>query len=249
MKILSKENVGLPKVRWAGWQTLLVFALAWLIVPLVVLSLMSVLGIWIPSLRHWVNLLEKGDETVTFIYVIIEAIAALGSAYWLARHYGQGWHDLGWRKVNILRAILYVLVWLIIAGIIIAAVLTLVAALIPAFNANQEQVNEFTKPSTSAYIRIVSLFALVIIPPIIEETIFRGFIFPAFAKHYGIIAGALISSLLFGIAHFQPNVSIYTFILGLILCRLYYKFGSIVPGIAFHMLNNYLAYYAIYHKS
>ncbi len=88
----------------------------------------------------------------------------------------------------------------------------------------------------------------MLIPPIIEETVFRGFIFPAFSKRFGVIIGALLSSLLFGFAHLQYNVGVYTVVLGLLLCLLYIKLRSIVPGIFLHMLNNYLAFVALTHK-
>ena len=62
------------------------------------------------------------------------------------------------------------------------------------------------------------------------------------------LAFAIFSGVLFGFAHLQPNVSIYTFILGLLLCAMYVRLGSIVPGIALHMLNNYFAYVALNQK-
>ncbi len=95
---------------------------------------------------------------------------------------------------------------------------------------------------------LLSLWALVIIPPIIEEIVFRGFMFPAFAKRFGVVLGAVVSSLLFAVAHLQLNVSVYTFILGLLLCFLYVRLGSTIPGIGIHMLNNYLAYMALNQK-
>ncbi len=85
----------------------------------------------------------------------------------------------------------------------------------------------------------------MILPPIIEETVFRGFIFPAFAKKWGVIWGAIASSILFGFAHLQANVGVYTFVIGLLLCFLYVRLKSIIPGIFFHMLNNYLAFVAL----
>lgn len=77
--------------------------------------------------------------------------------------------------------------------------------------------------------------------PIIEEIYFRGFLLPAFSKH-SFLFGALISSLFFGLLHFQLNVAIYTFILGMFLAYMYYRLGSIVPGIILHMGNNLIAF-------
>jgi membrane protease YdiL (CAAX protease family) len=83
----------------------------------------------------------------------------------------------------------------------------------------------------------------VLLPPIIEETIFRGFIFPAISTRTGVIWGAILSSLLFGAFHGQANVFVYTAILGLLLCFMYVRTKSIIPGMVLHMLNNFLAFY------
>jgi membrane protease YdiL (CAAX protease family) len=123
------------------------------------------------------------------------------------------------------------------------ALTALVALLVPAFDAGQAQTNEFTGQTASH--PSLTLMALVIIPPIIEETVFRGFIFPALSRRRGLVFGAIMTSILFGLAHLQANVSIYTFVLGLVLCYMYVKLKSIVPGIILHMLNNYLAFIAL----
>jgi hypothetical protein len=125
-------------------------------------------------------------------------------------------------------------------------VLILVSVLVPSFNANQAQTNEFTGSAGSH--QSLALIALVLLPPILEETIFRGFLFPALAKKWGVGWGAIISSAIFGIAHAQANISIYTFVLGLLLCFMYVRLKSIFPGMAVHMLNNYLAYIALTSK-
>lgn len=50
------------------------------------------------------------------------------------------------------------------------------------------------------------LFAVfgVILAPVFEESVFRVFLFNAFRKWWGFWPGAIVSSLLFGLAHIQP---------------------------------------------
>jgi hypothetical protein len=67
-------------------------------------------------------------------------------------------------------------------------------------------------------------------------------VFPALAKRTGLVWGAIFSSALFGLAHGQANLFVYTMILGLVLCFIYVRTKSIVPGIILHMLNNFLAF-------
>jgi membrane protease YdiL (CAAX protease family) len=145
--------------------------------------------------------------------------------------------------VGVWRAIKYLFGILLLFIVLANLALVLVKLLVPAFNIDQPQDNEFTA-SVHTH-RSLALVALVLLPPIFEETIFRGFIFPALSKRVGIIWGAVLSSMLFGIAHGQPNLFVYTTILGLLLCFMYVRMRSIVPGILLHMLNNYLAFVAL----
>lgn len=87
------------------------------------------------------------------------------------------------------------------------------------------------------------LFALIAIvfAPIIEELWFRGFEFSILGRRFGVVAGALISSITFGLAHGQINVALVTFVMGLYLCFVYRKTGSLLPSMALHALNNTLA--------
>ncbi len=146
-----------------------------------------------------------------------------------------------------LKAVLYVVVGLVVFAVAVEVAFVLVAWLFPTFNAAQPQTNDFTQPNTSTA-RQLSLIALVIIPPIIEETVFRGFIFPAMSKWRGALVGAVITSLLFGLAHLQLNVSLYTVVFSLILCFMYARLRSIWPGVILHMVNNYIAYTSIIKK-
>src|SRR5262249_24056507 len=41
----------------------------------------------------------------------------------------------------------------------------------------------------------------VLIAPLVEETIFRGYLYPLFAKSFGIAPGIIITGILFGLMH------------------------------------------------
>jgi membrane protease YdiL (CAAX protease family) len=162
------------------------------------------------------------------------------------RRYRVGWSMVGWRRVNVLKAVGYLVGILVVFLVASNLLLDLVSVLVPSFNANQAQNNDFIGASGSHH--SLALVALVLLPPVLEETIFRGFMFPALAKKWGVVWGAVISSAVFGLAHAQANISIYTFLLGLLLCFMYVRLRSIFPGMALHMLNNYLAFIALAHK-
>ncbi|HSX14366.1 MAG TPA: CPBP family intramembrane glutamic endopeptidase [Candidatus Saccharimonadales bacterium] len=235
------------EVPWKTSEALAVFAASWVLVPLAVWALLATAATFWPAAHHWLNLLGTSDITVNFIMVALDALVGLLLVKLILDRYHVGWSAVGLRRVKIGRAIAYVTAALIAFLILVALSFAIVSLFFPHFNADQAQVNEFTQPKGTGALRL-SFLALVVIPPFIEEIIFRGFIFPALTKRWGIILGAIITSLLFAIAHWQLNVGVYTLILSLILCMMYYKLRSIWPGIFLHMINNYIAFTALIHK-
>ncbi len=235
------------EVPWTVRQAVGIFLIAWIGIPLLIWGLLNLLAPVAPLTDHWLKLLESGDIAVSFVIVVINSLVGMLLINRVLKRYGASWQDLGLRKVSIGKAIVLVLGVILAFLLLVAAAFALLSLLFPHFNANQSQVNEFTSPHTTTALRL-SFLALVVIPPPIEEIFFRGFIFPALTKRWGIIGGAIITSILFALAHWQLNVSIYTLVLSLLLCFLYYKLRSLWPGIFVHMLNNYVAFTALIHK-
>jgi membrane protease YdiL (CAAX protease family) len=82
--------------------------------------------------------------------------------------------------------------------------------------------------------------------PLIEEIFFRGFLFQGLRAKYGWIAGMLISSAIFAIAHLDPASLIPTFILGNLLAYLYHRSNSVWPGVLLHMAVNTFGLVSVY---
>lgn len=241
------ERRALPEqlqVPWGAKQALLAFALVWIGLPILIVVIARVFSPYIPSLNDFLAGLVNGNVNAEFFNAIIDAVAGLALVGYYLHKYKVKWSAVGWRKFNFWKALGTLVAIFVIFLVGVTVLLAVVSILIPAFNANQTQSNDFTG-TVAKHHRVISLLALVIIPPIIEETVFRGFIFPAFAKRWGTVAGAVTSSVLFGLAHLQANISLYTFFLGLLLCFMYVRLKSVFPGMALHMLNNYLALLAM----
>ena len=86
----------------------------------------------------------------------------------------------------------------------------------------------------------------VIFAPFVEELFFRGFLFQGFRQKYGWIAGAFLSSIIFGLAHLDLVAFIPTSILGFLLAYMYHRSNSVWPGIILHVLVNALGLCAAY---
>mgnify|MGYP001032893663 CR=1 FL=1 len=87
-----------------------------------------------------------------------------------------------------------------------------------------------------------SLLTLVVMAPLFEEVIFRGVLLESARARYGVVAGWLISSLIFGVVHIYPAVMVNAIIMGLILGFVYIRTASLWPAIILHAFNNGVAY-------
>ncbi|MDP4207225.1 MAG: CPBP family intramembrane metalloprotease [Bacteroidota bacterium] len=87
-----------------------------------------------------------------------------------------------------------------------------------------------------------AFFMAVIAAPLLEELIFRGVILDGFLKRYSPAKAIIWSSVLFGIAHFNPWQFIAAFAFGCVAGWLYWKTNSLIPGIVAHFFNNFCAF-------
>jgi|TARA_B110000116_G_scaffold68492_1_gene59070 membrane protease YdiL (CAAX protease family) len=85
--------------------------------------------------------------------------------------------------------------------------------------------------------------AVVIVAPIGEEIVFRGFL-QKFLENYwkDITRAVLVTSLFFAMIHFNPFWTIQIYLLGVILGFLAWKTKSVIPSIILHSVNNGTAF-------
>lgn len=87
----------------------------------------------------------------------------------------------------------------------------------------------------------IFIFVPALIGPILEELIFRKIIFNAFYKRWNFFVSALLSSLIFSVAHFEfTHILIYAS-MGFVFAYLYVKTKRIIVPIIVHMLMNTIA--------
>ncbi len=92
----------------------------------------------------------------------------------------------------------------------------------------------------------IAFLAAVIIAPIVEEYVFRGWGMICLPLATRPVLSIVINGLLFALFHFEFSVIIPLIFLGCMLAWTRYKSGSILPGIVFHLINNSLALYVDY---
>ncbi|MFR1517519.1 MAG: lysostaphin resistance A-like protein [Clostridia bacterium] len=116
---------------------------------------------------------------------------------------------------------------------------------------NQESVNAFDGGNL-----FISLLATVIAAPVIEELLFRGFLYNALKKimntlpsrisaashRLAVLTSALITSALFGIYHGNILQALYAGLLSFIMIWLYELTGSLLSNMLFHAAFNFSAF-------
>ncbi|MFC1509263.1 lysostaphin resistance A-like protein [Candidatus Omnitrophota bacterium] len=83
-----------------------------------------------------------------------------------------------------------------------------------------------------------SALFLVIVAPLTEELLFRGFILHGFLSHYTVRKSILASAILFGLFHINPWQLTSTIILGIIFAWWFVRTGSLLPCLFGHALHN-----------
>ncbi len=128
------------------------------------------------------------------------------------------------------------------------AIIIFIAPLIPALNIDQTQQLGFETPQG---IELFAVFgALVILPSIAEEIVFRGFLFKKLKVLISFWPATIMTSLVFGAAHLEflsdgPLnwvAAIDTFIFSFFLVALVHKTKSLYPSIFLHAFKNGIAF-------
>ena len=92
--------------------------------------------------------------------------------------------------------------------------------------------------SLTSYPFWLAIIVNAILIPILEEVVFRGYLFSRLGKAMPAVVAAVISSVVFGLCHGGLVWAIWAGITGLIICVVRVKSGSIIPGIVFHIIMN-----------
>jgi membrane protease YdiL (CAAX protease family) len=208
-----------------------------------------------PALQGW----SEGRATdwltsnaaVQFLYILAVEALTMWMLYMVLRSRKQHFRDLG-----LLRPRLRDLGTTLAAYpvyFILNAVATLGAAALFHLDTEQRQQTGF-ETATSTTDLALTFVSLVILPPIVEEIVMRGFLFTSLKKGMPVIRAAIVTSIIFAIAHLQFGsgapllwlAAIDTFVLSLVLCYLRQRTGSLWAGIGLHALKNGLAFFVLF---
>ncbi|MHB8884065.1 MAG: CPBP family intramembrane glutamic endopeptidase [Methylovirgula sp.] len=181
----------------------------------------------------------RDDDTgrpALFVAIIVFHVGLSVAIFLMARwRGGTAWRSLiGWRGFRLADK----MIWVIMAGALIYSAIA-DSALEHFFPHHAVQLTIPADLAASA-----ALFVLaVIVAPVTEELLFRGWIYTGLRFHWGLWPALLTTSALFAGAHYE-NTHLYAlavFPIGLALGIVRERAGSIKASILFHAVNNFVA--------
>jgi membrane protease YdiL (CAAX protease family) len=181
------------------------------------------------------------SPAATDIATVIQDLGFVAAAIFLAAHIAPvRAEQFGLRPARSLRVALLAFVGAAVAFI---ALSDAYFALLHSSGQEKEFVKEIG--GNAGTLGVLAVCALTtVIAPVCEEILFRGFIFRSLSNWRGPWPAAVLTAILFGLAHgvSAPAVDLAPLaFLGFVLCVVYHWSGSLYPCIALHVVNNALA--------
>jgi membrane protease YdiL (CAAX protease family) len=94
----------------------------------------------------------------------------------------------------------------------------------------------------STLLLVTGALVVIVVAPVCEELFFRGLLFRVLRMRMPLWAAALIDGVLFGAVHGSLVILPILAFLGVVLCYVYERTGTLFATIALHALNNTISY-------
>jgi membrane protease YdiL (CAAX protease family) len=209
-----------------------------------------------PLLRGWTALRAQawldGSLAVKLVY-----LALITLVIFIALRAFLRWHKSSFKAIGLRRPKwtdpLFSLAAFPVYVLLFVLLTATVKALAPGLDVNQAQDLGFNATYTGVQLIFIAI-GLVILPPVTEEVIFRGFLYSSLKKGMPILAAAIVTSLLFAAGHLAEGggsgplyiAAIDTFVLSMVLVYLREKTGGLWAGIGLHALKNGIAFVSLF---
>jgi len=186
------------RAPWGWLDLLLLVAVALLgtfVISIILVGIFAAFGMTPSSLQN-------SSNNKSLFLIVNQAILSLGLLAYLAtqirvRFQSPFWRTIGWRQLQtgtIPRRIVYLS--LVLGGFSLSLLVQLASAALQT-KAKLPIQEYFQDPRSALLLMLMS----ILLAPLVEETIFRGYLYPVLARSFGISAGVIITGTLFGLLH------------------------------------------------
>lgn len=209
-----------------------------------------------PVLRHWSSAQTQHwiDHSIgaQFTFILFAEALTIGAIYWFLRRYRVGFGRIGLKRprwsdplYGLAAVPVYYVIYLLSVGVI--------SHFVPALNVNQQQQIGFNDVHGTLPL-LMTFVSLVVLPPLAEEIMVRGFLYGTLKKAMPVMYAAVLTSALFAAAHLPEGGSggplyiaaLDTFVLSLVLVYLREQTGSLWASITLHAVKNGVAFLSLF---
>jgi len=191
----APDDISVP---W-GWTDLFLFLVLG-IAGFVLISLFAGLALAMSGADF--HRIQKSPTDLNLLSILIQVLLDLGLLAYLAaqmrlRFHSPFWRTIGWHKLDTSRISppAYYL-GLVLSGLF----LSIIVALGSAFSPPKKNL-PIQALFQDRYATLLFMLLAVLLAPLVEETIFRGYIYPVIARSFGKVWGILATGALFGLLH------------------------------------------------
>jgi membrane protease YdiL (CAAX protease family) len=185
-------------VPW-GWTDLVLFVVL-AVAGFILISLF--VGLVLSMSGANFHRIQNNPHDVNLLSIVIQVLVDLGLLAYLAaqmrlRFHSPFWRTIGWRKPDTGRIpLLAFYSSLILGGFFLSIIVSLGSSLFP-----PQKNLPIETLFQDRYATVLFMSVAVLLAPIVEETIFRGYIYPVVARSFGKLWGILATGTLFGLLH------------------------------------------------
>jgi membrane protease YdiL (CAAX protease family) len=222
-----------PRREWPQWPLWAPIAGALFGVSAAILIMGVVAGILRSSGVHVTDNSPGFTAAFTFVQDVSVVIASLGVAAMTIRP--RAW-QFGFRPAPLRFA-----AGVVFMGLAAFYLFALVYSAIVQPH-NPQKIVQDLGADRSTLLLVTGALIVIAVAPVCEELFFRGFVFRVLRMRMGFWAAALIDGVLFGLVHGVNIVLPVLAVLGVVLCWVYERTGSLFASIAIHAFNNMVSY-------
>ena len=142
-----------------------------------------------------------------------------------------------------------------VAYLIFSSIVMAIAIQLFSIDTTQQQALPFSQTMLATHTHyFLAFFTLVVLAPVVEELLFRGYLYGKLRNSFKPWLAVVVASIAFGLAHLwagpgtplQWAVAIDTFVLSLVMCTAREYTGALWVPICMHMIKNGLAFYLLF---
>lgn len=245
-EVLQKRH----DVTWGPFaaiaMSILSFAVGFLLAGTILYFVAGVLGNESAATETWL-----GTVTGQFIYVLFAEGLIIACLAWFLHFRKTSLRALGYRRAPQLTDV-GLAVMGFITYFVVLIIATSLAGNLLGVDIDQKQELGFDNVIGTPE-KLMAFISLVVLPPLVEETLFRGFLYTGLRKKLPFWVTTLLVSVVFAALHLFASsegllwiAGIDTLLLSLALCYLREKTGNLWAPIIVHALKNGLAFLFLY---